>query len=139
MIPTGTGTISEEVGVVDFEYKSQPDYTYKLNIESERIAGYVDQLEAYKQAIYKIINTERYDHLIYSWNYGVELKSLFGQPISYVVPELEQRITEAVMQDDRTELVYGFEFNQPKRGVLHVTFRAKCKFGTVVMEKDVEV
>ena len=139
MIPTGTDISSNEEEVVDFEYESQPDLTYKLNIENERIAGYVDKLEAYKQAVYKIINTERYDHLIYSWNYGVELKELFGTSVSYAVPEIEQRITEAVMQDDRTQVVYGFEFEQPKKGVLHVTFRCKCSYGTVVMSKDVEI
>ena len=140
MIPTVMNTVEENDSLIDaFDYETQPDYTYKLNVETERVAGYVDELEAYKQAVYKIINTERYDHLIYSWNYGVELKNLFGKPISYVVPEVELRLIEAIMQDDRTQIVYGFEFEQPKRGVLHVTFRCKCAYGTVVMSKDVEV
>lgn len=140
MIPTVMNTVEENGGLIDdFEYENQPNYTYKLNINDERVGGYVDELEAYKQAVYKILNTERYDHLIYSWNYGVELKDLFGMPLSYVIPELEQRITDAVMQDDRTVNVYGFEFEQLKRGVLHVTFRCKSTLGTILMTKDVEV
>lgn len=137
MIPTTSGT--QEESIVEFEYKTQPDYSYKLNIESECIASYVDGLNAYKQAVYKILNTERYEHLIYSWNYGVELKNLMGKPLSYVIPELEVRIKEAVMQDDRTENVYGFQFEQPKRGVLHVTFYCKSTLGTVLMEKDIDL
>ena len=137
MIPT-TSDIRDE-SVVEFEYETQPDYTYKLNVESERVASYVDGLNAYKQAVYKILNTERYEHLIYSWNYGIELKDLIGKPLSYAIPEVEARITEAVMQDDRTESVYGFQFEQPKRGVLHVTFWCKSTLGTILMEKDIEL
>ena len=137
MIPTGTSTLSNDI-TDEIIYKTQPNYTYKLNIESERVASYVDELEAYKQAEYKIINTERYDHLIYSWNYGVELKELFGLPLSYVIPEIEQRITEAVMQDDRTVAVYGFEFEEVKKGILHVTFNCKSTLGTITMSRTVE-
>lgn len=140
LIPTANNRVEENDGLENaFEYVSQPDYTYKLNIEAERIAGYVDELEAYKQAIYKIINTERYDHIIYSRNYGVELKDLFGQSIPYVIPEIERRIKEAIEQDDRTESVDSFEFDTSKRGVVHVTFKATSVFGSVNFETDVEV
>lgn len=140
LIPTANNRVEENDGLENaFEYVSQPDYTYKLNIDAERIAGYVDELEAYKQAIYKIVNTERYDHIIYSWNYGVELKDLFGQPIPYVIPEIERRIKEAIEQDDRTESVDSFEFDTSKRGVVHVTFKATSVFGSVNIETDVEV
>lgn len=138
LIPTAMN--EAEYGFKDaFNYETQPDFTYKLNIESERISGYVDGLEAYKQAIYKILNTERYDYLIYSWNYGIELKELFGQPIPYVVPELQRRITEAIMQDDRTKSVDSFEFDTSKRGVVAVTFKATSIYGEVEIEKTVEI
>ena len=140
LIPTASNRVEENDGLENaFEYVSQPDYTYKLNIDAERIAGYVDELEAYRQAIYKIINTERYDHIIYSRNYGVELKELFGQPIPYVIPEIERRIKEAIEQDDRTESVDSFEFDTSKRGVVHVTFKAKSVYGSVEIETNVEV
>lgn len=140
MIPTGINEVQENDGLLnDFEYEKQPDLTYKLNIEAERIGGFVDELEAYKQAIYKILNTERYDYIIYSWNYGIELKDLFGQPIPYVIPELERRITEAVMADDRTESVSNFEFDTPKRRVVHVKFTAASIYGEVEINKTVEI
>lgn len=140
MIPTGINEVQENDGLLnDFEYEKQPDLTYKLNIEAERIGGFVDELEAYKQAIYKILNTERYDYIIYSWNYGIELKDLFGQPIPYVIPELERRITEAVMADDRTESVSNFEFDTPKRRVVHVKFTATSIYGEVEINKTVEI
>ena len=60
-----------------------PSKTYVMNIDGERITGTMtDDIEAVKQAIYKILNTERYQYPIYSWNYGVELADLFGKPIA---------------------------------------------------------
>lgn len=122
-----------------FQYEEQPGFTYKWHIDKLRVSGYVDELEAYKQAIYKILNTERYTYLIYSWNYGVELKSLIGQHIAYVVPEIERRVREALMQDDRTERVDSFEFDTSKRGVVAVTFTAHSIYGDVTLTKTVEI
>lgn len=140
LIPTAMNVAEENYGLTDaFVYETNPDLTYKLHIEGENIAGYVDEKEAYKQAIYKILNTERYEYIIYSWNYGVELKELFGQPIPYVVPELQRRITEAVMQDDRTKSVDNFQFDTSKRGVVAVTFTATSIYGEVEIEKQVEI
>ena len=45
----------------------QPSNTYKMKIEEERVDGkIVDEVEAVKQAVYKILNTERYKHIIYN-------------------------------------------------------------------------
>lgn len=122
-----------------FEVETQPSLTYKLNPNTQRILGKVDELEAYKQAVYKILRTERYDRLIYSWNYGVELKELFGQHIAYVIPELERRITEALMQDDRTVRVHSFIFDTSERGVVSVTFHATSIYGETELQKTVEI
>ena len=124
--------------MVDLEEVNQPSLTYKLNIDAETVVGKCDDLEAMKQAIYKVLNTERYRYLIYSWNYGVELEELFGEPISYCIPEIERRITEALMQDDRVINVYNFEFDHHGR-VVSTKFIVETVFGTVDMEKDVAI
>lgn len=70
----------------DFEVEKQPSYTYNLRYDTEGMGGFLDGLEAMRQAVYKIMMTERYQYAIYSWNYGVELADLFGQPIPFVCP-----------------------------------------------------
>ena len=132
MIPSTTAFLEQ-----DFEIEEQPTHTYKMNLESELVRGYTDNQEAMKQAIYKILNTERYQYVMYSWNYGIELLDLYGEPVSYVCPELERRITEALTWDDRIQSVDNFEFNISKKGEIHVTFTAHTKFGDVVAEKVV--
>ena len=94
----------------DFEIEEETSHTYKLDLDNSTIAGYVDDLEAMKQAIYLILNIERYEYLIYSWNYGIELNDLYGQPIPFVLPELKRRITEALIQDSRILGVDNFSF-----------------------------
>lgn len=132
MIPSTTAFLEQ-----DFEITEQPTHTYKMNLESNLIQGYTDGQEAMKQAIYKILNTERYQYVMYSWNYGIELLDLYGEPVSYVCPELERRITEALTWDDRIQSVDNFEFNISKKGEILVTFTAHTVFGNVVAEKVV--
>jgi len=132
MIPSSTVFFEQ-----DFELEEQPTNTYKMDLENNLIRGYTDGIEAMKQAILKILSTERYQYVMYSWNYGIELLDLYGEPVSYVCPELERRITEALLWDDRIESVDNFEFNIQKKGVVHVTFTAHTIFGDVVSEKVV--
>ena len=132
MIPSTTTFLEQ-----DFEITEQPTHTYKMNLESNLIRGYTDGQEAMKQAIYKILSTERYQYIMYSWNYGIELLDLYGEPVSYVCPELERRITEALTWDDRIQSVDNFEFNISKKGEILVTFTAHTVFGDVVAEKVV--
>lgn len=119
MIPSITGFLEQ-----DFELEEQPTYTYKMNLDTGSIRGYTDGLDAMRQAIFKILQTERYQYIMYSWNYGIETLDLYGEPISYVCPELERRITEALLWDERIESVDNFEFDLPQKGVVHVSFTA---------------
>lgn len=133
MIPTTNDDL-----INDFEYEELPTKTFKLNIPSNTIIGFTDGLEAMKQAIYLILNIERYEHIIYSWNYGIELEDLFGQPISFVLPELKRRITEALLQDTRILGVDNFSF-ETNKGKVHATFTVHTIFGDVEAEKVVNL
>lgn len=122
----------------DLDEKSDPSYTYKMDKENYRILDYCDGLEAVKQAVYKILNTERYDYTIYSQNYGIELEELFGEPTSYVIPELERRIIEALSMDDRIEEVYNFDLNTTSKGIVAVTFHVDTIHGSTKIDMEVE-
>ena len=88
--------IPKTVSLEDFEMEEQPSYTHKMRLDDKRIIGYAENIEAVKQSAYKILGTERYQYVMYSWDYGLETLDLFGEPVSYVCPELERRITEAL-------------------------------------------
>lgn len=117
-----------------------PSKTYVMNIDGERITGTMtDDIEAVKQAIYKILNTERYQYPIYSWNYGVELADLFGKPIAYVLPEIPRRIKEALVADDRIIDATAFELSHDKRGNVLAKFKVITIFGNFDAGKEVRI
>lgn len=118
-------------GVVALTVSTELDIT-------DRINGYVDGLEAVAQAVYLILSTERYEFIIYSWDYGVEFVDLIGQPMPYVMSELPRRITEALTQDDRIDDVVDFEFEQNGKR-LHTTFTVVSNVGNISTELEVEV
>jgi phage baseplate assembly protein W len=133
MIPT----INDDL-TADFEVITHPSLTYKINFEDETIVKTTDDLEAIKQAVYKILNTERYQYLIYSWNYGIELEDLFGMPLPYVYPELKRRITEALTWDDRIEEITDFTFSH-QHGEVAMTFTVNTVVGNFEAERTVKI
>lgn len=134
MIPAVEDDLSE-----DYEVEEQPSLAWKLSQDGERMAGEVDGLDGIRQTIYAILHTERYSSMIYSWDYGVELADLIGQPVSYVLPEIKRRITEALTQDERIVEVSGFTFDTSKKGIVAVSFEVETTNGTVQTEREVMV
>jgi phage baseplate assembly protein W len=133
MIPSGNNLLT-----VDLEVKTQPSKQHMMILNKDRITGTCDKLESVRQAVYKILSTERYKYIIYSWNYGIELEDLFGQPVMFVCPEIERRIKEALKMDDRITKVDSFDFDTNKRGVVSVSFTVHTIFGDLEEEMVVK-
>lgn len=134
MIPTGNTVLTTDLEVI-----TMPSKQHAMILDGNRIIGKCDNLEAIKQTVFKILNTQRYAYIIYSWNYGIELEDLFGQPVRYVCPEIERRVQEALLQDDRIIAVDSFEFDFPKRGVVAVSFTVHTLLGDFENEMVVNV
>ena len=79
-----------------------------------------------------------YEWLIHSWDYGVELHNLIGKDVEYCIPEIERRVREALLQDDRITAVQNFEFTVNKKKVL-TTFTVVSIFGEINTEMGVEI
>ncbi|WP_144511616.1 DUF2634 domain-containing protein [Bacillus sp. FJAT-22090] len=122
----------------DFEEAvAQPTKNYKIHVEKNRIAGFIDEIEALKQAIFLMLSIERYDYIIYSWGFGVEFKDLFGKATSYVLPEIKRRISECLLQDDRILELDNFIF-ETKKGKVHVIYTVHSIYGDFESDWEVE-
>lgn len=132
MIPKTSLTVN------DIRTVTIPTNTYRIIIDKDRVSGETDGLEAMKQAVYLILSTERYAYPVYSWNYGVELKDLFGQPTTYVEAVLEYRIRDALMADERITDVRNFEFSSQKNTV-SATFEVVTNQGNVQSTVEVTI
>ena len=122
--------------VLSPEESIETSRTYKLS--GDKIQGYVDGLEALKQAIYKVLNTERYEYPIYSFNYGIDLESLVGKDRTYVQIELKRRISECLLQDERITGVDNFRF-EGSSDVLKCTFDVHSIFGNLTISREVSI
>ena len=118
-----------------------PNETYRIDDSLEntqRIDGLINDLDSVEQAIYLILNTERYEHIIYSWDYGIELVDLIGKTIPYHMSEIPRRVEEALKQDDRVKSVKDFEFKKHKNQ-LEVSFTVVTNIGEVGSRLEVTI
>lgn len=111
----------------DFEVETEPSYTYAMMIPDDEVSessivGKIDDIDAKQQAIMKILNTERYEHEIYSWDFGIETRDLYGMDMLYVMSEIKTRIFDAITQDDRFESVENFVIEKTGKKSIHCTF-----------------
>ena len=97
MIPQGARLLPD----MEQELRPMASYTYALDLERNRFIGMTDGTAALKQAVFKILSTEKEYYSIYSDEYGIHARSLIGQDPILVRAELEYRIKEALLMDDR--------------------------------------
>ena len=79
---------------------------------------------AWMQWCVKTVLTQRFVHVIYSFDYGTELEEALKQPSRKAVEaEMERAITEALLADPRTEMVKDFVFEW-EGDIVKVSFTA---------------
>lgn len=123
----------------EFQTEEFANKTYKIDFQENRIIGKIDNLEAVGQAVYKILHTERFNYLIYSWDYGVELESLIGKDYEFILGDLQRRIEEALLQDDRIEVIEHLKIQKKEKESIIVSFLVISKYGNIPTEVSVNV
>ncbi|MBD2846185.1 DUF2634 domain-containing protein [Paenibacillus sp. IB182496] len=127
MIPNGT-----TVGNLAVTSRSAPSLTWRLDMTRGRIAGMTDGLEAIRQAVFKVLQTARFRHVIYSADYGSELHTLIGRQPAYVRTEAERMLREALLQDGRITDIRDLQ-------VAVVGDKLTVTFGVVTVEGQLNI
>lgn len=122
--------------MADFEEDILPSKTWYIDFDRKVTTRFINDAEAVKQSAILALSTERYEYNIYSDQYGVELRELFGESMPYVMSEVKRRVEEALIQDDRITGVGNFEFTRDKR-TLCVTFTVTSTAGNFKLETEV--
>lgn len=124
------------IGEVEME-KEQPSLTYCLDLDRGRIMGKVDGLEAVNQYIHKVLLTPRFRCLIYSNQYGSELKQTIiagdASP-EYIEAEIPRIVRDAVLVDSRVLDVYDFTISLSDERAF-ISFKANTIFGETIIEE----
>lgn len=108
--------------------REQTTKTYRIDTDKNRIVGYTDGVNAMKQAVLLILNTQRFKHGVFSWNYGNELHKILGLDYELAKSEAKRLISEALLQDERITDVSGFSFEKIKNSI-SVSFDVVTIFG----------
>lgn len=127
-----------ELNLINQLDEQMPSYTYNINRNTNRISGYIDGKDAIIQAVFLILQTERYESIIYNWYYGSELDTLIGQNRDYVASELQRIIREALTEDDRINEVSDFiiEF---KDDIASIEFVVESNVGDITINWEVNI
>lgn len=123
--------IETESTVTADEYKEPCEYG--IDFETGQLTGKkVYGLEAIKVWIWNALRTPRYQHIIYSWDYGHEIDDLIGKSYTqeYIDTELPRMIEECLLINPNITEVGNFEFiiDSDK---LTGTFTVKTTYGEV--------
>lgn len=118
----------------------ETSFTYEIKQDLNKIKDYIDGIKAVKQAIYKILMTEKNKYEIYDENFGVTFSDLFGKNIYYAESEIPVRIKNALLKDSRITDVYDFSFSYPEgKGVISVKFYVSSIFGDDEFNLEVKI
>lgn len=102
-VPDSGITLNDNITVFE-----QPSKTWNLDFDRGRITGEVDSLDAIKQASYLILRSQRFEHDVYSFDYGSQFDHVIGRDRVYVESEIRRVVRESLTQDDRINDVTDF-------------------------------
>ena len=123
---------------IKLSYYSKENIIIK-NGESDRIIGYVDDLEAIKQAIFHILSVERYANLIYNDNYGVELEQYIGKGFEFLEATIEDTLKEALTYDLRISNVVVNNIQQIDKNKALINYTVYTIYGNLILEVGINV
>lgn len=135
MIPLTPDFFEQTEDTVNYEVV--PTKTYKIDFETGRIIGMVEDRDAVMQFIRKVLNTDKYAFEIYDWNYGNELRNLAGQSYDYVVTRIPNIFKEALLVDDRIIDVRDFKFSRTGLDSILVSCVVDTVYGQIIYEQEV--
>ena len=120
------------------EFVSHPSRTWHLNRTTGRIDGICDGRDAVKQAVEIILLTERYRWQIYQPTSGMQWDGLIGQDTGYVAAELQRRLQDALLADDRVTGLKDYSYKTDGRS-MSVTFTVTTVYGEIETGTEVMI
>lgn len=131
VLPDGGETVSNGV-----QFEQYPDLTWCVDQDAKRIRGTVTGIAAVKQAVDIILHVERFRWQIYSPYSGMQWAGLIGQNPGYVAAELQRRIADALMMDDRVRGISDFSY-KISGDVMTATFTVNTIYGDIQSTAEV--
>lgn len=106
---------------------------YEIDFKTGQLTGMtVEGLEAIKIWIWITLQTPRYRHYIYSWDYGNEFEDLIGQGYTpeYIEAEAKRMTEDCLLINKNIQSISGFSVGM-EGNELTVSFTANTLYGKI--------
>lgn len=123
------------------EAADKPTKTYKLDLNSGRIVGFVDEIEAVQQYIKKALLTPRFKCLAYTNQYGSEIEAMCvaNKWNRDIIEQLLPPLIKDALSDSRIIDVYDFTFEDGEEDRLYIKFTVDTIYGTTEAREVVNI
>lgn len=119
------------------EEQEKPSKTYRLDLDTGRIIGSIDGIEAVQQAIRKALSTPRFECLIYDGQYGSDIREAFKNVTpEYIKTSAKELIWDTLKSDTRILGIADVEVSF-KDDNCYISFTAQTIFGDSGVEVSV--
>lgn len=136
LTPINYSVIADETAQNGAEQVVEPSLTWRMNLETGRIEGFIDDKEAIRQYIRKALMTPRNQYLIYDDEYGEEISTLIGSNLTQAVRDVElpRLVRETIEYDDRISAVRDIVITPYNADSVHITFTVELIDGELLEE-----
>lgn len=117
--------------------QSEASRTYSIDFDNKRIIGYVDGVDAVKQAIAKAIRTPRFLCAVYNNQYGSEIResiTVEDATEDYIKTSIPFLVEDALKPDERIISVSDFSVIKQNDEV-SISFLAQTIYGEISVEE----
>ncbi|MFV0552279.1 MAG: DUF2634 domain-containing protein [Anaerorhabdus sp.] len=105
--------------------------TFKIDFGKNRVLGFTDDLDALKQSIKMYLSVPRFEHIIFTRNYGHDFKKCIGESKEYVLGVAKRFVHECLSTDDRIIDVANFELSTENES-LFIRFKITSIYGDYI-------
>ena len=120
------------------EVSSQPGRTWYIDKSTNRIRGECDGWLAVRQAVEIILNVQRFRWQIYTPYSGMDWRNLIGNGPGYVAAELQRRVCDALIMDDRVLGIRDYSYTI-SGDELHAEFTVLTVYGDIAQTMEVSL
>lgn len=132
--------IEDEEEIEELEEEIKLPREYGINFKTGQITGgIVEGKEAIKVWIWLALQTPRYRHYIYTWDYGSEFEDLIGKGYTeeYIGAEAQRMTEDCLLVNENIQSITDFNVNMAG-DALTVSFTANTIYGEIGF-KDKEI
>lgn len=126
---------ADSEGFLESELPVGSSKDFRININTQFVEGYVEELGALLQSLYLMLQIPRYRHEIFNRDIGNEIYTLIGEPLTVIERDLPYLLTQCVLQDERVESIKDIKIISYDKDSVEVTFTISTIFGTITIPK----